>query len=36
VLTPQGASAVERAVDHCEEWPGIGVLTDLLRRHGRR
>jgi 2-methylcitrate dehydratase PrpD len=33
VLTPEGAAAVEGAVDHCEEWPSLAVLTDLLRRH---
>ncbi len=34
VLTPDGAGAVERAVDRCEEWPDVGELTRLLRRHG--
>jgi 2-methylcitrate dehydratase PrpD len=35
VLLPQGAAAVERAVDDIEEWPDIGDLTGLLRRYGR-
>lgn len=35
VLTAQGASEVERAVDRCEEWPSVEELTQLLRRHGR-
>jgi 2-methylcitrate dehydratase PrpD len=35
VLTPEGASKVEQAVDGAESWSGVGVLTDLLRRHGR-
>jgi 2-methylcitrate dehydratase PrpD len=35
VLTPDGARAVESAVDRCEEWPNIGELTRLLRSHSR-
>jgi 2-methylcitrate dehydratase PrpD len=35
VLTPEGVERVEAAVDHCEEWPSVGELTELLRRHGR-
>jgi 2-methylcitrate dehydratase PrpD len=35
VLSPEGAAAVEGAVDRCEEWPSLAVLTDLFRRHGR-
>jgi 2-methylcitrate dehydratase PrpD len=35
VLTPEGAAAVEGAVDRCEEWPDIGALTGLFRQHGR-
>lgn len=35
VLTPEGVSVVERAVDRCENWQGIDDLTILLRRHGR-
>jgi 2-methylcitrate dehydratase PrpD len=34
VLTPEGATAVERAIDRCEEWSSIGELTGLLRAHG--
>ncbi|HJU20834.1 MAG TPA: MmgE/PrpD family protein [Stellaceae bacterium] len=33
VLTPDGAQAVERAVDHAEEWPNLSALVDLMRRH---
>jgi len=35
VLTPDGAAAVERAVDRCDKWQNIGELTQLLRRHAR-
>ncbi len=35
VLTADGATAVERAIDHCEDWPNIGELTRLLRQYGR-
>jgi 2-methylcitrate dehydratase PrpD len=35
VLIPEGASHVEAAVDRCEEWPSVDVLTELLRRYGR-
>ena len=35
-LTPEGVRLVEQAVDHCEEWDDVGVLTALCRRHGRR
>ena len=35
VLTADGAAAVERAVDHCEDWHDIGELTRLLRQYGR-
>jgi len=35
VLTPDGAAAVERAVDRCEEWQSVAELPALLRRGGR-
>jgi 2-methylcitrate dehydratase PrpD len=35
VLTPEGVERVEAVVDRCEEWPSVGELTELLRRHGR-
>jgi 2-methylcitrate dehydratase PrpD len=35
VLTQEGVSAVENAVDRSEEWQSIAELTELLRRHGR-
>jgi len=35
VLTSEGAAAVEQAVDRCDEWPNVEVLTSLCRQHGR-
>jgi 2-methylcitrate dehydratase PrpD len=35
VLTAEGAIAVEQAVDHCDEWANVEVLTSLCRQHGR-
>jgi 2-methylcitrate dehydratase PrpD len=35
VLTSEGVSRVEEAVDRCEEWESVDELTGLLRRHGR-
>src|SRR5499427_6154294 len=35
VLTPEGVSQVEAAVERCEDWESIDQLTGLLRRHGR-
>ncbi|HEY3910230.1 MAG TPA: MmgE/PrpD family protein, partial [Stellaceae bacterium] len=35
VLTADGASEVERAVERCEEWASVAELIQLLRRHGR-
>ncbi len=34
VLTSQGITAVENAIDQGEQWSNVGELTDLLRRHG--
>jgi 2-methylcitrate dehydratase PrpD len=34
VLTPEGAALVEQAVDRCDEWDNVGILTSLCRRHG--
>jgi 2-methylcitrate dehydratase PrpD len=34
-LTPEGAALVEQAVDRCDQWDSVGVLTALCRRHGR-
>jgi 2-methylcitrate dehydratase PrpD len=36
VVTAEGAAAVERAVDHCEEWRDLRELTRLLRQYARR
>ena len=35
VLSAEGVDAVERAVDHIEEWPNAGELIALLRGYGR-
>ncbi|MBV9861289.1 MAG: MmgE/PrpD family protein [Alphaproteobacteria bacterium] len=35
VLHPEGAAAVERAVDRCEEWTSLDELIRLLRQHVR-
>ena len=34
-LTPEGVTSVEQAVDHCDQWDNVGVLTALCRRYGR-
>jgi 2-methylcitrate dehydratase PrpD len=34
VLTPEGVTAIEHAVDRCDRWPSWRDLTALLRRHG--
>lgn len=35
VLTPEGVSKVEGAVDRSEDWASLAELTGLLRRYGR-
>ena len=35
VLTPDGVTATEQAVHHCEQWASVHELTDQLRRYGR-
>ena len=35
VLTLEGVSDVEHAIDRCERWESVGELTELLRRFGR-
>ncbi len=35
VLTREGVGLVEQAVDHCENWDNVDVLTTLCRRYGR-
>ena len=35
VLTLEGVSDVEHAIDRCEHWESVGELTELLRRFGR-
>jgi 2-methylcitrate dehydratase PrpD len=34
-LTPKGIALVEEAVDRCEEWDNVDVLTKLCRANGR-
>jgi 2-methylcitrate dehydratase PrpD len=34
VLTPEGVTNVEHAIDRCEHWESVGELTELLRRDG--
>jgi 2-methylcitrate dehydratase PrpD len=34
-LTPEGVTSVEQAVDRCDQWDNVGVLTALCRRYGR-
>jgi len=36
VLTPEGIALVEQAVDRCEDWDNVEVLTMLCRRNARR
>jgi 2-methylcitrate dehydratase PrpD len=36
VLTPDGVSAVEAAVDTCEQWNSVADLVALLRLHSRK
>ena len=33
-LTPKGIRLVEQAVDRCEDWDDVGVLTTLCRTNG--
>ena len=35
VLTGEGVSKVEQAVDSCEQWQSVRELVDLMRRHGK-
>ncbi len=35
VLTAEGVARIEQAVDRCEQWDGIEVLTSICRQHGR-
>jgi len=35
VLTPEGVARVEAIVDLCDQWSGVGELTEPLRRYGR-
>jgi 2-methylcitrate dehydratase PrpD len=34
-LTAEGVTLVEQAVDRCDQWEGIDVLTSVCRRYGR-
>jgi 2-methylcitrate dehydratase PrpD len=35
VLTLEGITGIERAVDRCEQWASVRELAERLRRHGR-
>jgi 2-methylcitrate dehydratase PrpD len=35
VLTEEGVTRVEHAIDRCEHWQSVGELTELLRLYGR-
>lgn len=35
VLTPEGVTHAEQAVDRCDEWASVRELTGQLRRYGR-
>jgi 2-methylcitrate dehydratase PrpD len=35
VLAPEGAAAVEQAVDRIETWPTVGASTSLFRQYGK-
>lgn len=35
MLTPEGTARIEAAVEHCEDWPTLAVLTGLIRAHAR-
>jgi 2-methylcitrate dehydratase PrpD len=35
LLTTEGISRVEQAVDRCEHWTSVRELTDVLRRYGK-
>jgi len=34
-LKPEGITAVEAAIDRCEQWTSVAELTALMRRYGR-
>lgn len=35
VLTPEGVTGIEQAVNRCDEWRSVSELTEQLRRYGR-
>ena len=35
VLTPDGVTGIEQAVNHCDQWTSVRELTDQLRRYSR-
>jgi 2-methylcitrate dehydratase PrpD len=35
VLTPEGVTHIEHAVQHCDQWTSVRELPDQLRRYGR-
>lgn len=34
VLTPEGVTAIEQAIEQCDRWSSLSDLTDQIRRHG--
>jgi hypothetical protein len=36
VLTAEGVTRIEDAIDRCEHWTGIAELTALFHRYARR
>jgi len=35
LLPPEGVTDIAQAVQHCDQWPSVRELTDLLRRYSR-
>jgi len=35
VLTPEGVTGIEQAVNSCDQWTNVRELTDRLRRYSR-
>lgn len=35
ILTPEGVTVVEDAVERCQDWESVTQLAEMLRRHGR-
>jgi len=35
LLTPEGVTSIEHAIQHCDQWTSVRELTDHLRHYGR-